>query len=105
MLSVDDHPLLQLGIAAMIESQPDMALLPQAATGKEAIRLFHELRPDVKLTDLRLPDLGGIETMIAIRDEFPEARIIMLTTFEGAGLPLGPSRKGDLSHMPPGSTP
>jgi len=83
VLSVDDHPLLRQGIAVMIESQPDMTLLPQAATSREAIILFREHRPDVTLMDLRLPDLGGIETLMAIRDEFPEARIVMLTTFEG----------------------
>lgn len=83
VLSVDDHPLLRQGIAVMIESQPDMTLLPQAATAKEGIKLFREHRPDVTLMDLRLPDIGGIDALIAIRNEFPEARVIMLTTFEG----------------------
>jgi DNA-binding NarL/FixJ family response regulator len=83
VLSVDDHPLLRQGIAVMIESQPDMTLLPQAATAKEAIRLFREHRPDVTLMDLRLPDISGIDALIAIRNEFPDARVIMLTTFEG----------------------
>ena len=83
VLSVDDHPLLRQGIAVMIEDQPDMTLLPQAATGREGIRLFREHRPDVTLMDLRLPDISGIDAMIAIRNEFPEARVIVLTTFEG----------------------
>jgi DNA-binding NarL/FixJ family response regulator len=83
VLSVDDHPLLRQGIAVMIESQPDMTLLPQAATAKEAIKLFREHRPDVTLMDLRLPDISGIDALIAIRNEFPEARVIILTTFEG----------------------
>ena len=81
--SVDDHPLLREGIAALVNNQPDMSLIGQAATGSEAIQLFKELRPDVTLLDLRLPDMSGIDTLIAIRCEFPEARIIMLTTFEG----------------------
>src|SRR5580698_3265415 len=83
VLTVDDHPLLRQGIAVVIESQPDMTLLPQAATAKEAIRLFREHRPDVTLMDLRLPDISGIDALIAIRNEFPDARVIILTTFEG----------------------
>src|ERR1700716_1926208 len=83
VLSVDDHPLLREGIAAIINSQPDMLLVAQAATGTEAIQKFREHRPDVTLMDLRLPDLSGIDAMIAIRTEFSDARIIMLTTFEG----------------------
>jgi DNA-binding NarL/FixJ family response regulator len=83
ILGVDDHPLLREGIAAIITSQPDMILVSQAANGAEAIQQFREHRPDVTLMDLRLPDLNGIDVMIAIRAEFPEARIIMLTTFEG----------------------
>jgi DNA-binding NarL/FixJ family response regulator len=83
VLSVDDHPLLSEGIATIINSQPDMMLVSQASSGTEAIQQYRELRPDVTLMDLRLPDLSGIDAMIAIRTEFPEARIIMLTTFEG----------------------
>jgi DNA-binding NarL/FixJ family response regulator len=83
VLSVDDHPLLREGIAAIINSQPDMVIVAQASKGREAIQLYRDHRPDLTLMDLRLPDLSGIEVMIAIRAEFPEARIIMLTTFEG----------------------
>src|SRR6266487_2909979 len=83
VLSVDDHPLLREGIAIIINSQPDMALVSQASSGAEAIQQYREHQPDVTLMDLRLPDLGGIDAMIAIRAQFPEARIIMLTTFEG----------------------
>lgn len=83
VLSVDDHPLLREGISALVNSQPDMTLAGEAATGAEAIKIFKQLEPDVTLLDLRLPDMSGIDILIAIRSEFPEARIIMLTTFEG----------------------
>ncbi len=83
VLSVDDHPLLSEGIATMINSQPDMQLISQASSGSEAIQQYRQHRPDVTLMDLRLPDLSGIDVMIAIRTEFPEARVVMLTTFEG----------------------
>lgn len=83
IFSVDDHPLLREGIAALVNNQPDMVLIGEAATGAEAIQLFKQHLPDVTLLDLRLPDMSGIDILIAIRSEFPEARIIMLTTFEG----------------------
>lgn len=83
VFSVDDHPLLREGISALVNSQPDMTLAGEAATGAEAIKVFKQLQPDVTLLDLRLPDMSGIDILIAIRSEFPEARIIMLTTFEG----------------------
>jgi DNA-binding NarL/FixJ family response regulator len=83
VLSVDDHPLLREGIAAIINNEPDMLLVADAANGSEAVQKFREYRPDITLMDLRLPDVSGIDAMIAIRTEFAEARIIMLTTFEG----------------------
>lgn len=83
ILSVDDHPLLREGIAAVINSQPDMRVIADASSAKDAIDQFRKHKPDVTLMDLRLPDKSGIDTMISIRTEFPEARIIMLTTFEG----------------------
>jgi len=83
VFSVDDHPLLREGIAALVNNQSDMKLIAQASTGAEAIQLFKQQSPDVTLLDLRLPDMSGIDVLIAIRSEFPEARVIMLTTFEG----------------------
>jgi DNA-binding NarL/FixJ family response regulator len=83
VLSVDDHPLLREGLAAIINNQPDMVLVAQASSAQEALLQFRKHQADVTLMDLRLPDKSGIEAMIAIRREFPEARVIMLTTFEG----------------------
>lgn len=83
LLTVDDHPLLQQGLAAMLNSQPDMQVIAEAATGRDAVQRFRDHQPDVTLLDLRLPDMSGIDTLIAIRNEFPQARVIMLTTFEG----------------------
>ncbi|HET6900118.1 MAG TPA: response regulator transcription factor [Vicinamibacteria bacterium] len=83
VLSVDDHPLLREGISALIKSQPDMELVAEASSGKEGIDRFRQHRPDITLMDLRLPDMSGIEAMAAIRAEFAEARVIILTTFEG----------------------
>jgi DNA-binding NarL/FixJ family response regulator len=83
VFSVDDHPLLREGIAAIINSQDDMVMVAQASTGREAIQRFREHRPDVTLMDLRMPDLSGIDALSAILNEFPQARIVMLTTFEG----------------------
>jgi DNA-binding NarL/FixJ family response regulator len=83
VLSVDDHPLLREGISAMINSQVDMLLVAHASTGRDGIEQFRQHRPDVTLLDLRLPDINGIEVMTAIRTESPDARVIILTTFEG----------------------
>jgi DNA-binding NarL/FixJ family response regulator len=83
VFSVDDHPLFREGIAAVINNQPDLTMVAQASTGRDAIQQFRTHRPDVTLMDLRLPDMSGIDVVIAIRTEFPDAHIVMLTTFEG----------------------
>jgi len=83
VLSVDDHALLREGIAMIINHQKDMVLVSQATGGKEAIQQYRQYRPDVTLMDLRMPDFSGLDALLAIRAEFPEARIIILTTFEG----------------------
>jgi DNA-binding NarL/FixJ family response regulator len=80
---VDDHPLMREGIATVIRNEPDMQLVAEASTGHDAIRGFREHRPDVTLMDVRMPDMGGIDALLAIRTEFANARVIMLTTFEG----------------------
>ena len=83
ILCVDDHPLMREGIEAVITHEPDMVLAGQACDGREAIQRFREIHPDITLMDVRLPDMNGIDAMITIRTGAPEARIIMLTTFEG----------------------
>jgi DNA-binding NarL/FixJ family response regulator len=83
IFAVDDHPLMQQGIANVIRNQPDMILAAEASNGRQAIEKFREHNPDITLMDLRLPDMSGIDAMVAIRSQFPEARIIILTTFAG----------------------
>src|SRR6202162_5813392 len=83
ILSVDDHPVLRQGIAGLVAGQADMSLVAEASTGREAIQQFRAHHPDVTLMDLQMPEMGGVDAMIAIRDEFPEARIIVLTTYTG----------------------
>jgi DNA-binding NarL/FixJ family response regulator len=83
ILSVDDHPVVRGGIATLIATQPDMTLVAEASNGREAIEQFRRHRPDIGLMDLQMPDLNGLDAIIAIRAEFPDARIIVLTTYEG----------------------
>jgi DNA-binding NarL/FixJ family response regulator len=83
ILTVDDHPLVREGIAGLVGVQPDMTLVAEAANGRDAIQQFRTHRPDVTLMDLQMPEMNGLDAVIAIRTEFPEARIIVLTTYEG----------------------
>ncbi|MGA2746096.1 MAG: response regulator transcription factor [Candidatus Sulfotelmatobacter sp.] len=83
VLSIDDHPLVREGLAALINAQADMGIVGQGATGHEAIKLFGELQPDVALMDVRLPDMSGIDAMITILSGSPQARVIMVTSSEG----------------------
>jgi DNA-binding NarL/FixJ family response regulator len=83
VLTVDDHPLVREGLAGLIGVQPDMTLVAEAVNGREAIQQFRTHRPDVTLMDLQMPDMNGLDALLAIRAEFPEARVIMLTTYEG----------------------
>jgi DNA-binding NarL/FixJ family response regulator len=83
ILAVDDHSLAREGIATFIAGQPDMTLVAEASNGREAIHQFREHRPDVTLMDLQMPEMNGLDAIIAIRNEFCEARIIVLTTYKG----------------------
>ena len=83
ILAVDDHPLVRQGIAGLVGIQPDMTLVGEASNGREAIQQFRAHRPDVTLMDLQMPEMNGFDALIAIRNEFPEARVIVLTTYAG----------------------
>jgi DNA-binding NarL/FixJ family response regulator len=83
ILVVDDHPVLRQGVAALVGGQADMGLVAEASNGREAIQQFRAHHPDVTLMDLQMPEMNGLDAMIAIRGEFPEARIIVLTTYAG----------------------
>ena len=82
ILAVDDHPIVRDGIATLISIQPDMILVGEAADGRAAIQRFRALRPDVTLMDLQMPEMNGVDALIAIRNEFPDAKIIVLTTYK-----------------------
>ena len=83
VLCVDDHPLVRQGIAALIGSQSDMAVVAEASSGREAVQQFRAFKPDVTLMDIQMPEMNGLDAITAIRGEFPEARIIVLTTYAG----------------------
>src|SRR5262250_2771652 len=83
ILAVDDHPLVRRGIANLVAGQPDLSLVAEACNGREAIQQFRAHHPDVTLMDLQMPEMNGLDAIIAIRNEYPEARIIVLTTYTG----------------------
>ena len=83
ILTVDDHPVLRKGLAALVNAEPDLKLVAEASNGKEAIEAFRSHRPDITLMDIQMPGLDGIEAIDVIRSEFPDARIIVLTTYSG----------------------
>src|SRR6188474_12198 len=83
IMTVDDHPILRQGIAALIADEPDLILVAEATNGREAIQQFRAHRPDVTLMDLQMPEMNGLDAMIAIRGEFADARTIVLTTYAG----------------------
>jgi DNA-binding NarL/FixJ family response regulator len=99
ILTVDDHPLLRKGIAALVNAEPDMKLVAEASNGKEAVDVFRSLRPDVTLMDLQMPGVSGLDTIHAIREEFPEARIIVLTTYSGDMQVLSALRAGARGYI------
>ena len=83
ILTVDDHPVVREGIAGLVGVQPDMTVIAEAANGRDAIQQFRTHRPDVTLMDIQMPEMNGLDALIAIRTEFPDARVIVLTTYEG----------------------
>ena len=83
VLIVDDHPMMRLGIAAIVNDQPDMTVVAQAGTGEQAVQLWRQHKPHVTLMDLRLPGMSGVEAIRAIRREYPRSRVVVLTTYEG----------------------
>ena len=99
IMTVDDHPLLREGIAAVIEGQPGLSLVAEAGSGEEAIERYREYRPDLTLMDLQMPGIGGIAAIEAIRAEFPEARILVLTTYRGDVQALRAFRAGAQGYL------
>jgi DNA-binding NarL/FixJ family response regulator len=99
VLTVDDHPLIREGITAVLSGEPDIALVAEASNGREAIECFRRHRPDITLMDLQMPEMKGIDAILAIRREFPEARIIVLTTYQGDVQALRAIKAGASGYM------
>jgi DNA-binding NarL/FixJ family response regulator len=99
VLIVDDHPLLREGIAAVLEDEKDVELVGEASNGREAIDRFRELRPDVTLMDLQMPEMDGVAATIAIRAEYSDARIVMLTTYRGDAQALRALKAGASGYL------
>ena len=83
ILTVDDHPVLRKGIAALVNAEPDMKLIAEASDGQEAVEMFRSHRPDITIMDLQMPEMNGTEAILQIQNEFPDARIVVLTTYNG----------------------
>jgi DNA-binding NarL/FixJ family response regulator len=99
ILTVDDHPLLREGIAAVLEAEPDMILVAEASNGRDAIEQFRTHHPDVTLMDIQMPGMNGIDTILAIREDFPDARIIVLTTYSGDAQALRAFKAGASGYL------
>jgi DNA-binding NarL/FixJ family response regulator len=99
ILTVDDHAMLREGIAAVIDGQPDMQVVGEATNGSEAIERFAELKPDVTLMDLQMPEMNGIDALRAIRAKHPDARVIMLTTYKGDAQALAALKGGAAGYL------
>ena len=99
ILCVDDHPIVRQGIAGLLNAEPDMALVAEAANGREAIQQFRAHQPDVTLMDLQMPEMGGLDAIGAIRGEFPDARIIVLTTYTGDAQALRALQAGARGYL------
>src|SRR5262244_3707590 len=99
ILSVDDHPLLREGVASLLAAEDDLKLVAQAANGREAIEQFRAHRPDVTLMDLQMPEMSGLDALIALRGEFPEVRIIVLTTYAGDTQVLRAIKAGACAYL------
>src|ERR1700691_5926512 len=99
ILSVDEQPLVRAGVAALIGTQPDMTIVGEATSGREAIESFRSTRPDITLMDLQMADMDGIDAILAIRSEFPNARVIVLTTYEGDALAYRALKAGARAYI------
>jgi DNA-binding NarL/FixJ family response regulator len=99
ILAVDDHELVRTGIAALVDTEPDMQLVAEASNGREAIQQFRAHVPDVTLMDLQMPDMNGLDAIIAIRGEFPDARVLVLTTYAGDALALRALQAGARGYL------
>ncbi|UAK26274.1 response regulator [Sphingomonas nostoxanthinifaciens] len=99
VMVVDDHPLLREGVAAVLEPQPDLSLVGEASNGPEAIEGYRRWRPDVSLMDLQMPEMGGLEALGAIRAEFPQARIVVLTTYAGDAQAMRAMKAGAVGYL------
>lgn len=99
ILAVDDHELIRTGIAALVEVEPDMTLVAEASNGREAITQFRTHRPDVTLMDLQMPEMSGLDAIIEIRNEFPDARLIVLTTYAGDAQALRALKAGAKGYV------